>query len=754
MRKRLTVALLVVIALSVATAPVVQAANVTNVDAPDVTMDPGTVTSDLEVYNDGNASAADVTIDDTPAGVSVSHPGSETLESDQTTAVTIEIEADNTADSGTVSGDVNGEPFSFELTVNTPPLAGFEDEPLDLGDVLVSETASGEVTVEEVSGDGSLDGVDWTVVSDDPNADLTFSEMRSVSGSEGTADWSVDVDGGVEQHETLSWTVEVADSRYPDASREVDVEARVIYPGYFGELAVEDEFVFDEPRSQGELTKPLELDIENAGDRPLEVDSVSAFVSNSDLSVSAPNAPDEIDAGSTETVDLSVTADTSLPEGEYDIEASASANDFEIEDGSYSGQVEIVHGTQLTADDINLGDVPIGQPQTATTELREELGYNDLSTVQITRSSGPDNWISIGSTPSSLGASGSETASFGLEFDTSADLGTQYEWEYTVDGGRDTEQVTITATPIPLDLDPIRSDISGYDGPVADNTLAIVNRMDEQIRSGRTDDDQISAVLAFGDAATLYLGAVENANEQIANDNHADAQQEVIRAATALNTMSLYAEGISSSQQQAASQEVISSAEADVDDLVDQQVDYYETQLDSGELTLIEEATVKRQLAQMAALQGDNERSTQLEAESSTAFDSYVETVSSGEQDVQEAKTAWSRMESDQFVTVLGQPLLFNPAAYDSFSERSDEMDAAYQSAIASFEEAGATNRAEAVAAEHDSRMTGITIATISLFLSIAIYAIVSVGLIGRTASQMYWYVQDSREAVSGDFLL
>ena len=85
MRKRLPVAVLVVIALCVATAPVVQAANVTNVNAPDVRMDPGTVTTDLEVYNDGNASTADVSIDDAPSGVSVSHPGAETLRSDGTT---------------------------------------------------------------------------------------------------------------------------------------------------------------------------------------------------------------------------------------------------------------------------------------------------------------------------------------------------------------------------------------------------------------------------------------------------------------------------------------------------------------------------------------------------------------------------------------------------------------------------------------------------------------------------------------------
>ncbi|OYR80116.1 hypothetical protein DJ71_15535, partial [Halorubrum sp. E3] len=218
-----------------------------------VQTDGQTDSHDIQVTNSGqNGTNADVTITSEPSGVSVS--GADTyLAPGTTTDVPLDITAGFDAESGTVSGNVNGEPFEFYLTVNTPPLAGFEDEPLDLGDVLVGQTASGEVTVEEVSGGGSLNGVEITEVSGDQDADLDFSGGASVSGSSGTVDWTVTPDSDAPQHEDLEWTVELSDSRYPDATREVDVEARAIYPGYFGELELgDDEFTFDEPRDGGD----------------------------------------------------------------------------------------------------------------------------------------------------------------------------------------------------------------------------------------------------------------------------------------------------------------------------------------------------------------------------------------------------------------------------------------------------------------------------------------------------------------------
>ncbi|WP_206664914.1 COG1361 family protein [Halorubrum salsamenti] len=759
MSKRRSAALVVAVVVGLLAAPAVGAANVSNVEADDYTMnvqtDNQTDTHDIQVTNSGeNGTNADVTITNEPSGVSVT--GDDTsLSPGTTTDVPLDITAGFDAESGTVSGNVNGEPFEFYLTVETPPLAGFEDEPLDLGDVLVGQSASGEVTVEEVSGDGSLDGVDISEVSGDQDATLDFSGERSVTGSSGTVDWTVTPSSDTPQHEDLEWTVEISDSRY-DATREVDVEARAIYPGYFGELELDDdEFAFDEPRDEGDtLTRTIDLEVPNDGDTPIEVGDVSAFSPNSGVSVTVSSTPDEIEGQSTADVALRITADRDLPEGAYDISATVDTPGYDGDDASLDGSFEIVHETRLVAEDADIGDVAIGEANGRTVTISEELGYNDVNNVETTLANGPDEWLTLESAPSSVSAGGSGEASFSLEFDTSAELGESYQWEYDVDGDGDDATITVTASPVPLDLEPIRNELSGYDTAVADSTLELVDRMDERLRSGESGDEEISTVLTFGEAATLYVEAVEEADTNLENGNHAEAQSAIIRAAAAYNTMGLQADRLGDEELRGLANTAQSDAEGDLDRLIQEQQAYYEDRLESGEMSLIEEATTQRQLARIALLQGDEERANQLESDAEEAFNSYSDSVSAGEQSVQDAENTWSQMEDDQFVVLFGQPLLLNPANYDGFVAGTESIDAAYREAIGEFESAGETARAEEVTAEYESRTAALGIAHYSLFGAIGVYALVAVGLTVRTARRMFWYVRDTRESVSGDFLV
>lgn len=760
MSKQLSTTLVVAVALALLAAPAVGAANVSNVQASDYTMDVQTDgqtdTHDIQVTNSGqNGTNADVTITDEPSGVSVS--GADTyLAPGTTTDVPLDITAGFDAESGTVSGRVNGEPFEFYLTVTTPPLAGFEDEPLDLGNVLVGETTSGEATVEKVSGDGSLDGVEITEVRGDQDAALDLSGGFSVSGSSGTVDWTVTPDSNAPQYEDLEWTVELSDSRYPDATREVDIEARVIYPGYFGELALDDdEFTFDEPRDEGDtLTRTIDLEIPNGGDTPIEVGSVSASSSDPGVSVTASSTPNEIDGQSTEEAALRVTADRDLPEGSYDISATVDTPGFDGDDATLDENFEIVHETRLVADDTDIGDVAIGEANSRTVTISEELGYNDVNDIETTLTDGPEEWLTLESAPSSVSAGGSGEASFSLEFDTSAELGESYEWEYAVEGDAGDATIAVTASPVPLNLEPIRNELSGYDTAVTDSTLELVDTMDDRLRSGESENQEISTVLTFGEAATLYSEAVEEADGHLENDEHTEAQPAIIRAAAAYNTMGLQADRLENDELRGLANAARSDAEGNLDRLIQEQQAHYEGRLESGEMSLIEEATTQRQLARIALLQGDEERANQLERDAEEAFNSYSDSVSTGEQAVQEAENTWNEMEDDQFVVVLSQPLLLNPANYDGFVAGTASIDDAYQEAISAFESAGETTRAEEVTAEYESRTAALEVARYSLFGAIGAYALVAIGLTVRTARRMFWYVRDTRESVSGDFLV
>lgn len=758
MCKRHGLVVLVTVVAILVTAPVVSAANISDVEADDYTINienSQTATHDIQVTNSGeNDTAAAVSITDTPSGVSVSHAGNENLVAGATTDVTLQISAGSNPESGTVSGDVNGESFSFDLTV--APQAGFADEPIDIGDVLVGTAATETVSIEELTNQGSLSGVNIEVISGDSDGDLAISGENTVTGSGGTVDVAVQADSGTPQYETLRWTLEIADDRSSSVTREVDVEARVIYPGYFGELDVDsDEFRFDQPRSGGStLTKEIDLNIPNDGDTPLEVGSLSVSSSNPEVSVDVAGGTSEINERSTSEVELQITASRTLPEGEYDFSVTVTTPGVGGDDATLDDDFEIIHETSLTADDISIGDVAIGETTNRRAAIREELGYKRVDSVETTLESGPDRWLTLENAPDSVAAGSNEDASMTLEFDTSAEFGTTYEWVYSVDGEADSARITVTATPVPLDLGPIQSDLSGYDSSVADSTLTLINTMDSRLRSGKSSNEEISTVLTFGEATVLYIEAVNEADNHLENGSHDQAQSAIIRAAAAYNTMGLQADRLENEEVQQLGETAQADAESDLDRIITQQQTYYQDRLESGEMSLIEEATTQRQLARIALLQGDDERANELQDDAETAFNSYSESVATGEQSLQEAESTWEEMKQTQFVVVLGQPLLLNPAKYDKFVADAEAVDTAYQNATAAFENAGETTRAQEVTAGRESRAAALDIARVSLFGAVGVYALVAVWLTVRTSRRLFDYIRDARESVSGDFLV
>ncbi|WP_408960450.1 hypothetical protein [Natrinema sp. 74] len=712
-----------------------------------------TETNTMTIENTGNETATfDVTVDDSPSGVTVDpDQDTVTLDAGQQTNVTLTIDAADDAGGGEVVVSAGDSSASFDVT--RPAIAGFENEPLDIGDVLVGESASGAVSIEELTGEGTLTNVDATVVSTDPDADL------GVGANSTSMYWNVYVDSDVEQHETLSWKVELVPNGNTDAARTVEVKSRVIYPADFGTISLEDEMTFDEPRnSTSTITKTVDLEVENAGDLPLELDEVTAYSSNTGINVEVADRPQTIDGGRQvpETIELAVTADTGLEEGTYTISGTVSSTNVSASDTRYRGNVTIKHGTRLDVPSrIDIGDVPIGEPKRRSTTIGEALGYNDVANLEITHKSGPERWMTIEKAPSELAAGGSQAVVFRTAFDTDADLGTSYEWTYTVDGdGVKKETITVVASPVPLDLDPIRRDIAAYDGSVAERTVSMIETMDQRMRAGTVSNKDVTTVLSYGSAVSLYLESMTAARDHQSAGEYEAAQTEIVQAAAAYNTMTLYGDELESEAFRDDSSAVETTARNNLDTVINDQQTYYEDRLETGNVSLVEEATIKRQLARIVSLQGDAERAAELEASADSAFERYTEAVSDGEQARQRAAKLWTTMKSEQFVTVAGQPLLLNPAEYDAYTDRVDAMNAAYENATATFESAGETGRADAVATQHRERMNKLRVTRLSLFGSIAVYALLVAGIVFRTARGMYWYLRDARESVSGDFLV
>ena len=734
-----------------------------------VTFEPGdgeTITDTVTVTNNDANESVDITasIGDGSGHTVLSEPG--TVGPGESADIEVGLDADGT-ESATLDVDSSGNSESVQYTVETPAYIEISDVPdwLDDEGVLRGESRTAEITIEEVGGYSGFNGI--TVSGDTDGLDIGgFGGLEEASTSaedSTTADVTFTADDDASQYEDIGGTLSLDPDDGFDAESDVTLESFVAFPPYFdgGDLSIST-FEFDEPRNVGSITRSATLEIENGGDRELDFDSVSIGTTEFDVDVGS--QPDTIGATSTATVNVDIGADTDLDEGTYDFEATFESNDFDVDDEEFESAIEIEHGISmdLSPNLRQTGDIPIGDADTSTFEVSEELGYKDIENVELTITGGPDDWLEVTEGPDpEIGADSSSSIGYEVEFDPSADIGTEYEWVFEVDGDEvDTREATVTATPIPLNLDPLRASLEDAPGgtptldQTSEETFQLVNDMDERIRANEVPQDDITTVLTFGDGVVRYLEAIAATDELIDAGDHDAAQEELVRAAVAFDTMTTYGEAIEDTQLRDQGSSIRETADSELQSRIEIQESHYEDLLESGETSPIEEATIQRELARVAALQGDTERAESLESDAEASFETYSTLVAQGETDRQEAIGIWEGMESEIFVTVLGQQLVLNPTHYDEFESRSAALSSAYADAEASFGEAGETTRAETVSEERSQHESALTVARWSLFAAIGLSVIIFVSLIAHTARGMYWYVRDSEESVSGDFLV
>lgn len=732
-----------------------------------ITFEPGdgdTITDTVTITNNDANESVDVSANIAGGHSVASQPG--TVGPGESADIEVELDADGSASATLdVSGGGNFETVSY--TVETPAYIEITDIDnwVDDEGVLQGDSRTAEVTIEEVGGYSGFSGID---VSGDTGGLGTggFGGLEGASASAGgstTADVTFSADSNADQYDDIGGTVSLDPDDGFDVESDVTLESFVAFPAYFdgGSLSI-NTIEFDEPRAVGSITRSATLEIENGGNRELDFGSVSMGTTSFDVDVGS--EPNTIAPTSTATVNVDITADTGLEEGSYDFEATFSSSDFDVDDEEFESAIEVEHGISMEVSPtlLRAGDIPIGDVDSSGFEVSEELGYKDLENVELTMTGGPDEWIEITEgVDRSIAADSSSNVGYEIGFDPSADIGSEYEWTFEVDAdGVDAQEVTVTATPIPLNLDPLRQSLENAPGGTSaldrtsEETFRLVNDMDERIRANDVPQDDITTVLTFGDGVVRYLEAIAAVDELIEAGDHDAAQEELVRAAVAFNTMTTYGEAIEDGALREQGRSVRETADTELQSRIEIQESHYRELLDSGETSPIEEATIQRELARIAALQGDTERAEALEADAEAAFETYSTLVAAGESDRQDAIGIWEGMESEIFVTVLGQQLIVNPTHYDEFVERSEALLAAYDDAEASFIDAGETTRAETVAGERAQHESALTVARWSLFASIGLSVAVLVSLIAHTTRGMYWYVRDSEESVSGDFLV
>ena len=732
---------------------------------------------DVSVTNDGDGEMQGVTATTSgvPSGLSVDASAPDSIGANSDGTVSLDITAQDSLPEGTETFTVeledslgNTESFTVDVELERAPVVGVDGDTVDVGDVLVGESTTTQFTIEETAGYESVSGIDVVYTDRDSTGSISLPDIDGTfidSGGSTTQDVTISADEDASQHEDLEWTADLTPSATDGVGTTVTFEARVIYPPYYESVTAEDAtIVMDEPReSTSEFTETVAVTVENGGDQSMQLTDVTTTVSGDGVTATVVDEPSSIPAESSGTVEVEVAATSGASEGDRELSVSVDAADPGTE--TVTSTVSVDQEVELTVDSTQLtyGEVVATQSVTRSTTINERLGYHDVEGFTIERVAGPDNgWLTVTDQPSAVTAGSSESFVTALTFDTTAEFFVESTWVYRIDGDNvEARNVTITATPRPIDFTATVEDIEQYEGDsdqratVATETAGAMEDLAALLRndSSQSTRADVPTVSAAGRSTALFLQYSAAAETQIANGNHERAQSAVTQSAATFNTMSGAASRVD--QPDIAARLNTSSAAADgiLNGLIEDQQSYYQQRLTANNTSMLERSQTYRELAQLSELAGDESQAETYRNRSQASFEEYSALISDGNSDLQRARQNQSALESDHMVSVLGQPMFWIGDLDQIQSERAS-INATYTQSEQQFVTAGATSRAQTVRSERAAFAQRLERARLLSFGIAGVLGLLFVGVLIKEALAIYRYVQESAEAVTGDFLL
>lgn len=738
------------------------------------------VTAEFDNDGDGVLVPESVSYSGVPSGIAVS---TKSLDNRVSTSgqgtFDISIDADESVSVGTHTFTATVEDnlgntvdIPVEVEVYKPPSISVNNGgDIELGKILRGERGSTTVEVSEVTGYGPVDDLSVTARGREVDADISVSGLDgtyiSASGSV-TGDIVVDVGQNADQHQDLFWDIGFQPDN-PRSNRETaTVTAEVIYRPYFDDISAENtRLIYDEPRDQTtSFRKERTVEVRNGGDLEMDVTTIETST-DSGVSVKVLDAPSTIPPLSTGTIDIAVAGDSDTGEGLYSYSVSVTGDQAEYRGTDSatteaSGEIEVVHETEVVVDPktVGFGEIPITEERRRSIDIRERLGYQDVDNFSIEQVDGPNTWLKRVDGPDSLSAGEQESLIVGVTFDANATLYKEYTWQFQINGDNiEAEPMTVTATPRPVQCTAVIERLEEYDGSdksdqMASKMVAGVRALEERLRENPEQGPirDLSKACTVSRSALLFLNADKTSQSLIEAGNHTGAQPYVVRMAAGFNTMTEYAGRIETEEARRPMESGMNVAQSLLEDRVKSQVNHYDESLSEDDPAL-EQAEAYRELAQLAALEGDEQRAQKFQSQAETAFEEYRSNVTKGTAALQRARDTRDELDESLFVSAFGARV-FWIGSFDRFDSQTQAVLSDYQTAHVRFEEAGATSRAQEAAEERRQMASAYNTAFLAsaalgglvglLFLVAVIYEILSV----------YRYIQDSQAAVSGDFLL
>ncbi|WP_257297687.1 hypothetical protein [Haloarchaeobius sp. FL176] len=730
-----------------------------------------------------NSGAGDMDLQSTSASAGADITASTSSEPNrvdagETETVTVDIAVDESIREGVHSIDLtledslgNVETVRFDIEVVKATSVESDEPVVDLGNVLVGTSESVPVTIAEQTGYDSVDVSvsDPSGVNRNASASVSGLSGRLGAGDSRTGTATVSIDGDAAQHAEKTWTVQL-DTDDPDAERKsFRIDARVIYPAMFGDsTGTGASYTFDERRGESTFTREVTTTVENTGDLPLAIEDVSVGSPTFDddyVSADLTRASDSVPGLDSRDYNLDVTLDSEVPEGDHTLGVRFTSSNASAGTQTVEVPLTVEHETELDTDSerVEFGQLEISRTDTATVTVSEALGYNAIENLTLQRVDGPDQgWLTVQrDVPEQLAAGSESQTVFGLQFDTDAEVLTPYEWTYRVDGDDvEPRTITVTAEPGIIEGEETHERLQSFGdhpdlGESAGSMDEMLTRLEEKIEDGDLESGQdISRGFTAAQTFVEYLDAAERVQEVRESEGNEAAQDELVRSASTYNTVALYVSELEDPELRDLGQQALEEGNVVLDDEISTQRSYYEERIASEETSLLEEAMFKRSLARIAVLEGEDERATQLQAESDAAFEAYSANVSQGQASLQEARSARENLSGSMLTSVGGTPLLLNPANLGPFDKRSAHIEAQYDEAIAHFEAVGEQETADSIRAERGQRLSALSTARTAMFVVTAGYVLAFLALVLHLIRGTLAYVSDANEAVSGEFLV
>lgn len=249
-----------------------------------------------------------------------------------------------------------------------------------------------------------------------------------------------------EREQPYSWTAAVDYQGGGEIdSEELNLNVNFLEPQFENIDNPTETVIFTDSGSDG--TAELDVGFDNDGPGVMVPESVDIDNTPSGIDVSVDSLSDQVDAGGSGTAVLDVSVDPSVAEDDYTI--SGTINDNLDHSTSFNAEVQVRKPPVLSADDVDVGGVLIGETNTVDVTVSETAGFSGIDGVNVNViGASNDGSVTVdGAGTVNTDPGGSDTISVEVSADSDAPQNADLDWQVELtpqDQYSPTESIDVT----------------------------------------------------------------------------------------------------------------------------------------------------------------------------------------------------------------------------------------------------------------------------------------------------------------------